>query len=262
MTLHQIPLVPVLFAVVVLIVIGVAVWLQRKAGGPDHEFFADFPYRRVETLFAGGEGALLHVLEEAVGTGFRVLAKVRLADLLEIDARPRSARWRRAFARVASQHVDFVVCVRASGRLLGVVAMETGDAQRPAGPNRQRVVEQALALAGIPVVRLEAATRYNGAQIRDQLQRAWGVSLAALRKPAEKASGNRLHCPDCGAPMTAKVVASGPHAGRRYLKCSRFPECRRLVAAEEPSPSDTKDEERPFTMGSPAPDEEAPQRPA
>jgi hypothetical protein len=261
MILHQVPLVPVLFAVAVLLVIAVAVWLQRNAGDADHELSTDFPYRRVETLFGAGEAALFRALEEAVGAGFRVLAKVRLADLLEIDARPRSARWRRAFARVADLRVDFLVCVRASGRILGVVALETeggGDPARPGGPH---FVEQALTQAGIPVVRLAEATAYDQAQVRDQLQRAWGVSLAPPRSRSKPPAGDRLRCPDCGAPMAAKVVASGPHAGRRYLKCSRFPECRRLVAADEPS-SGAPRGERPFTMGSLSAEEESPHRPA
>jgi len=257
MTLHGIPLIPLLFAVGVLLVIALAVWLQRHSGEGDFEPLTEFPYRRAETVLAGPEAALFQALEDAVGPGFRVLAKVRLADLLEIDARPRSSRWQRAFARVADLRVDFVVCVRASGRILGVVTLEAEDSPPPEDSRRERFLERTLATAGIPVARLSGEEPYDSLGIREQLQRAWDVSLLPPRSPAGAASERSpFHCPDCGAPLLAKVVASGPHTGRRYLKCSRFPECRRILPAPEPPPAPRAEAERPFTMGRPAPGED------
>lgn len=34
------------------------------------------------------------------------------------------------------------------------------------------------------------------------------------------------HCPRCAAPLVEREAKKGPHAGRLFLACSRFPECR------------------------------------
>ena len=34
------------------------------------------------------------------------------------------------------------------------------------------------------------------------------------------------HCPRCDAPLVEREAKKGPHAGRLFLACSRFPECR------------------------------------
>jgi hypothetical protein len=34
------------------------------------------------------------------------------------------------------------------------------------------------------------------------------------------------HCPRCDAPLVEREAKKGPHAGRLFMACSRFPECR------------------------------------
>ena len=40
------------------------------------------------------------------------------------------------------------------------------------------------------------------------------------------------HCPRCAAPLVARKARKGPHAGRLFLACSRFPECRYAAPQE------------------------------
>ena len=40
------------------------------------------------------------------------------------------------------------------------------------------------------------------------------------------------HCPRCAAPLVAREARKGPHAGRLFLACSRFPECRYAAPQE------------------------------
>lgn len=37
------------------------------------------------------------------------------------------------------------------------------------------------------------------------------------------------HCPRCDAPLVEREAKKGPHAGRLFMACSRFPECRYAV---------------------------------
>ena len=49
----------------------------------------------------------------------------------------------------------------------------------------------------------------------------------------EEASASVPHCPRCAAPLVAREAKKGPHAGRLFLACSRFPECRYAAPQEQ-----------------------------
>jgi restriction system protein len=39
-------------------------------------------------------------------------------------------------------------------------------------------------------------------------------------------------CPKCGSEMVLRVAKKGPHSGKRFWGCSKFPDCRGVVSAE------------------------------
>jgi hypothetical protein len=38
-------------------------------------------------------------------------------------------------------------------------------------------------------------------------------------------------CPKCGSTMVLREAHKGPHAGKKFWGCSKYPECRGLLAA-------------------------------
>jgi restriction system protein len=40
-------------------------------------------------------------------------------------------------------------------------------------------------------------------------------------------------CPRCGSEMVLRVAKKGPHSGKRFWGCSKFPECRGVASAED-----------------------------
>ncbi|EKP0308843.1 DUF2726 domain-containing protein [Aeromonas veronii] len=90
-----------------------------------------------------------------------------------------------------------------------------------------------------------------GAGIRGRSGHAEAISPASFHEPATQtkgmvetpqSEGERVdglfadvedddeehvqHCPRCDAPLVEREAKKGPHAGRLFLACSRFPECR------------------------------------
>lgn len=90
-----------------------------------------------------------------------------------------------------------------------------------------------------------------GAGMRGRTPHAEAISPASLHEPAIQAKGmveapqsegelvdglfadveddeehEVHHCPRCDAPLVEREAKKGPHAGRLFLACSRFPECR------------------------------------
>lgn len=95
-----------------------------------------------------------------------VLAKVRLADLVEADERHLLRKSN--FDHIKSKHIDFVICDAA---LSPIIAVELDDLshQRPDRVARDRDVNRILEIASLPILRVSVRRTYDGADIARQL---------------------------------------------------------------------------------------------
>src|SRR5690348_15515426 len=106
------------------------------------------PYFRKRFLLSKPEKYFYNVLREIFGM-YTILAKVRLADLVE--ANHRHPNWQSNFNRICAKHIDFVTC---DAWLCPLVAVE------PDGPSHQRtdrqqrdaLVDQILKAASLEIV--------------------------------------------------------------------------------------------------------------
>lgn len=46
----------------------------------------------------------------------------------------------------------------------------------------------------------------------------------------KKRSTHSMECPKCGSKMVLRTAMKGPHAGRKFWGCSKFPKCRETVS--------------------------------
>jgi very-short-patch-repair endonuclease len=129
---------------------------------------SDLPYG-ARKLFSPTEAAFFKALQEAVGPQFIPFAKVRVADLL--NARGSGSAWRRAFNRIQSKHVDFVLC---RPDLSVECAIELDDSSHAAESraDRDAFLNHAFKSAGIPLHRFKARSSYSAADIRASLAKA------------------------------------------------------------------------------------------
>ena len=129
------------------------------------------PFLRRKFLLSRAEKYFYGILRRVVDP-HTVLAKVRLADLVEADERHRL--WRANFNRIQSKHIDFVVCDAA---LCPIIAVELDDSshQRVDRKARDRDVDQILKIASLPILRVPVRRAYNDEEIERQL-------LAKLRR--------------------------------------------------------------------------------
>ena len=68
------------------------------------------PYQKEPYLFTPAERSFFGVLEAALGNQFRVLGKVRLADVIRVKPGLSGSARQQAFNRIQSKHLDFVAC--------------------------------------------------------------------------------------------------------------------------------------------------------
>jgi len=155
-----VPLLPLVFLLLIAIVIKS--FLRARGAG-------DFPYERIEKLFTAAERSFLGVLEQILGSEYRVLGKIRLSDVIQPKNGLSNSAKTTALNRITSKHVDFAIC---DPRTLQVVGLIELDDASHSGLKRQRTdkfVDGALAAAGVPIVRIPAQRGYSPAEIREKV---------------------------------------------------------------------------------------------
>lgn len=138
------------------------------------------PYRLRGPLLSRGELFFFLTLRRAVAGGYIITFKVRLADLVTCDV----ADWDAGFGHmIARHHLDFVLCDRETTEVLLAIELDDRSHRKLARKRRDRFVTAALKAAGIPLLRVRAAARYDS-QVLDRKIAASISKLKPTRAPA------------------------------------------------------------------------------
>lgn len=218
------------------------------------------------TLFSPAERSFLGVLDQAIGSQYRVFGKVRVADVLSVSRDGTPAKRRSAFNRISAKHFDFIVCAPDDLRVL--CAIELNDASHAKARRRERddFVAEACKQAQLPLLMLPAKHAYSIDEVRQMVLSALGTPIlpprpaprpvetpardVATSSPVQASPAPHLEsesaacaaeqveqqveaepvmapaCPKCGEPMVRRIGKAGAHAGQAFWGCPRFPACR------------------------------------
>lgn len=133
------------------------------AGGASAEA-EPLPYRRKDCLLSPAERSFFGVLEQTVGAEHRLFAKVRIADIIEV--RKGTDSWQRHFNRISAKHIDFLLCDTDSLRPILAIELDDSSHQRGKRIERDSFVDEALAAAGLRLLRVKARAAYNVEEVR------------------------------------------------------------------------------------------------
>lgn len=123
------------------------------------------PYQLKQPFFSPSEHAQLGMLEQAVGEDFRILAKVRLADVVEVTAIPRRSTWYHATNRISAASFDFLLCDRQ--HMTPVCAVEIEEAS-----DANAFLDELCEAISLPLVRLTPHTAGSFDQVRIAIEQA------------------------------------------------------------------------------------------
>ncbi len=144
---------------------------RRGAGSADR---IDLPYVAAEALLSAAELSFFGALREAVGMDYHLFAKVRLADIVNVQQGLGGKDYYRAFNRISAKHVDFVVCDPRTFRIIGVIELDDRSHQVDESRERDDLKNRALAAAAIPILRVTARRAYSASDLRRQALAAFG----------------------------------------------------------------------------------------
>ena len=219
-----------LIGLMVLLMVGVFVMRllegQGRKGRSRAPVSADFVAK--ESPFTAAEARFLRVLDDALGEEYRVFAKLRLADLLDVRGE-RGAAWLRAFNQISAKHVDFVVCRRETLEMVVAVELDDRSHQAPDRQRRDAFVDRVFATAELPLVRIPVRRAYLPDEIRAMVLGV-GTDHGAMSTPAAGADGavasDVRRCHGCGSPMELREAQRGSGAIREYYACTNTRRCR------------------------------------
>ena len=198
-----------------------------------------YPYRKQEALFTAAERNFLRALDRAIGSEYRVFGKIRVADVITPKKMLNKSRWWRYFTKVSSKHIDYAIVDRSSLAILCCIELDDSSHSRKERAKRDVFLDGAFNAAGLPLVRVPARRKYDIENLRKQVMTAIkGQSVEAPQQRDQQAKQN-TQCPRCGSALSVKTTRKGKNAGRQFMGCSGFPECRYTenIVGDRPSSS-------------------------
>ncbi len=180
------------------------------------------PYTRRDALFTPAERHFLRALDAAAAREYRVMGKVRMADLLRTQTGLNNKARASATNKILAKHIDFVLLDPESLEPRCVIELDDRSHRARAAKETDQFKNEAFASAALPLVRFPVRRDYEPAMIREAVVRA----IAGETAPEAAQSSAPKPCPRCGAPMVLRTAARGKNAGRSFWGCTDYPACK------------------------------------
>ncbi len=151
-----------------LVLCGVLLFLIRQM----HRLLPAKVYvESVASILTPAERLFMQSLEIATDGRWRISFKVRVADVIEVTSTNGRER-QRLFRRIAAKHIDFLLTDPETFE--PVLALELDDSSHDRIERRQRdeFLDELFAVAQLPLVRVDAASRYSPDKISRALKAA------------------------------------------------------------------------------------------
>ena len=126
-----------------------------------------WPYVKRD-LLSPAEASFYRVLLQAAGDTFVVSPKVKLGDLINVaQGTPKWKGWR---SKIDRKHADYVLVQRDTLTARAVIELDDASHNTAKAKERDAVKNQALAAAGLPLVRIKARKGYAVDEVRAALK--------------------------------------------------------------------------------------------
>ena len=236
-----------LLVIVVIVLFVVGLKLRWHSGKPD-----SYPYVMNQVLFSPAERSFLGVLEQAIGREYRVLGKVRVADVVSVNSMSDRSGWQKAFNRISAKHFDFVLCRKDDLSICAAIELDDKSHQKNKRQQRDAFVAGLCKAIALPFIQVQAQSAYAVADIRARVldairstegkEERFRISGADPRieprlystaerygYPKTAPESDKPSCPRCSSPMVRRKAMGGANVGQEFWGCSDFPKCRSII---------------------------------
>lgn len=157
-----------LFFLLLLLGLAVLAAALRKKPGSSRPEDAPLPYRLKTSLLTPAERSFLGVLEKVLPEGVKVWPKVRLLDLLTVEAR--GSERQAALNRVQAKHLDFLLVRARDAKPLLAIELDDRSHEQEARQARDRFLERLVGKIGLPLARVRVKEAYTLEEVRRMVE--------------------------------------------------------------------------------------------
>jgi hypothetical protein len=163
-----------LFIVVALFVLAVIALGVPKTGGTGLGAKPEAYYLK-RSLFSASERSFLSALESVCPDGITLTCKVRLADIFGVKKGLDRGGRQRAFNRISSKHVDFLLVQRSDGRPILGIELDDSSHEQEDRKIRDVFVDRVFSSAGLPILHVPVKSAYEPKDLRRRIDEALAV---------------------------------------------------------------------------------------
>jgi hypothetical protein len=139
-----------------------------------------FPFHKKTQLFTHVERSFLQLLERAVGGKYKIINRVKLADILELKENADSKTRRTAMLKMNAKYLDYVLCNTDDMSIVAVIDLVNNANREGHKATPDWFVSGALEASGIPYIRMKIKAGYTVADIQQGLAAKLGnIPMAA-----------------------------------------------------------------------------------
>lgn len=128
-----------------------------------------FPFTKRNQLFTPVERSFLALLEKAVGDKYKIINRVKLADILELKSNADNKTRRAAMLKLNAKYLDYVLCDSTDMSIVAVVDLANTSSKEGHKAIPDWFVSGALEASGIPYIRMKIKAGYTVADIQQGL---------------------------------------------------------------------------------------------
>ncbi|MEN3157939.1 DUF2726 domain-containing protein [Alkalimonas sp. NCh-2] len=136
-----------------------------------------FPFQKRGPIFTSVERGFLRMLEQAVDNEYKVLSRVKLADVLEFKKNTSSKTKRTALLKMNNKYLDFVLCDPNDMSIVAVIDLVNQHSKQGHKASHDWYVSGALEAAGLPYLRMKIKQGYSIGDIQQCLISRLGATI-------------------------------------------------------------------------------------
>jgi len=159
-----------------------------------------FPVQKKTSLFSPVERSFMQLLEKAVAADYKILNRVKLADVMDVKTGSSDKTRNNTLAKLNAKYLDFVLCDPQDFSVVAVLDLVNNSSKEGHKAVPDWFVNGALDAAGVPYLRMKIKAGYTAADIKAAIAARLGKTVV---KPE---------------PMYKGLVKKGPTRPVRSLK--------------------------------------------
>jgi hypothetical protein len=154
----------VVVAVIAILAFALKLTQLLKGKGGDQSL-----YEAKGNLLTPAELKFLGVLDQVIGSHYRIMAQVRLADIIKVKSGLDNSTRSSAFNRIKAKHLDFVACDPSDMSVKFAIELDDSSHRQAKRKERDAFLEKAMQGAGVPLFRFAVKREYDPQEIHQVL---------------------------------------------------------------------------------------------